>query len=217
MSLQRCLPADVIYFNFDNRINHRWKKNVCRYTFLMKSDVWGICCENKRKCNKTDETNTGSRYNPEVNESEWTLWENPRRGKNSFREISTRRRILNFHEILSFSGSLFIFWEFDVDENRVENRKTFDEKVFPSSTPARSENIFSPKLKIIYAKIDLAPSRWESIKEEFAQWWFSFVGAIWIFPFIKALIVFLKLERAAVVSERFNEIYLFHCRCLSGQ
>lgn len=106
---------------------------------------------------------------------------------------------------------------FENSTSRRKPGKTFDEKFFPSPTPAWSENIFSPKLKIIYAKIDLAPSRWESIKEEFAQWWFSFVGAIWIFSFIKALIVFLKLERAAVVSERFNEIYLFHCRCLSGQ
>lgn len=127
---------------------------------------------------------TGSQNISEVNENEWSSWENPRRGKCL---NSTSRRILNFHEILSTFRSPTIFWEFYARENRVENWKTFDDSCL-------KWEFFSPNLKIIYAKIDLAPSRWESIKEEFAQWWFPFVEAIWIFPFIKALIVFFKLE-----------------------
>lgn len=184
----------------------------------MKSDVWGICCENiKRKCNKTDDTNSGV---PAVVTSQKWMKVSETREKILDEGKTRLRRILHDVEfsiftIFSHFPALSLF--FENSTSRRKPGKTFDEKNFPSPTPAWSENIFSPKLKIIYAKIDLAPSRWESIKEEFAQWWFSFVGAIWIFSFIKALIVFLKLERAAVVSERFNEIYLFHCRCLSGQ
>ena len=85
-----CSPVDVIYFNFDNRINHQWKKNVCRSIIFLfpHRNIWGrISLREVKGMNKAGNSEwlTGWR-NWKPNRRIVVVWE-----RKSFFENSTLR------------------------------------------------------------------------------------------------------------------------------